>query len=312
MNFKLLVTSRSFGTVGDEATNLLRDAGIQIDHATAAQFEALIENYDALIIGAHPFLPELMEKCHNLKIICKHGAELDNIPLDKAKELGITVTNVPGVNSHRVADLTFGLLLAVARQISYTDRLVHSGKWQTATGTDVYGKTLGLLGLGAIGKNVALRAKGFGMTVLAYDPFVQALPEDFSHVTLCDLDYVLQNSDFLSLHLPLNSETVKILTEEKLLMMKRGSYVINTAKGELIDEDALFHLLKAKHLAGAALDVCTVEPIEPLNPLLTLENVIITPHIGVYSKEAIAQVSLSCAKSVLSKLNEIQRPFVRI
>ncbi|MDF3003759.1 MAG: D-isomer specific 2-hydroxyacid dehydrogenase [Oscillospiraceae bacterium] len=312
MDFKLLVTSRSFGTVGDEATNLLKEANIQVDYATAAQFESMIENYDALIIGAHPFTPELMEKCHNLKIICKHGAELDNIPLEKAKELGITVTNVPGVNSHRVADLAFGLLLAAARQISYTDRLVHSGKWQTATGTDVYGKTLGILGLGAIGKNVALRAKGFGMTVLACDPFVHDLSNDLSHVTLCDLDFVLQNSDFLSLHLPLNSETYRILTDEKLRKMKWGSYLINTAKGELIDENALFDLLKEKHIAGAALDVCTTEPIEPLNPLLTLENVVITPHIGVYSKEAISEVSLVCAKNVLSKLKEIQSSFVTL
>lgn len=310
MNFKLLVTSRSFGTVGDEATNLLREAHIQVDYATSAQFESMIQNYDALIIGAHPFPPELMEKCHNLKIICKHGAELDNIPLEKAKELGITVTNVPGVNSHRVADLTFGLLLAVARQISYTDKLVHSGKWQTATGTDVYGKTLGILGLGAIGKNVALRAKGFGMNVLACDPFVHDLSNDFSHVTLCDLDYVLQNSDFLSLHLPLNPETFMILTEEKLRKMRWGSYLINTAKGELVDEDALFHLLKEKHIAGAALDVCTTEPIPPSSPLLTLENVIITPHIGVYSKEAISEVSLVCAKNVLSKLKEVESAFV--
>lgn len=302
MRFKLLVTSRSFGTADDESVGLLKAAGVEIDRVGAERFEDVIENYDALIIGAHPFDPTLMEKCRRLKIICKHGAELDNIPLEKARQLGIAVTNVPGVNSHRVADLTFGLLLAAARQICHTDRLVRAGSWQTAIGCDVFGKTLGILGLGAIGKNVALRAKGFGMTVIAFDPYVGNLTEDFSHVALCDMGYVLENSDFLSLHLPLTDETDTLLTEQRLRSMKRGSYLINTAKAELLDEAALYRLLKEKHLAAAALDVCSTEPIERSNPLLGLDNIIITPHIGVYSKEAIAQVSLACAKSVLSKL----------
>lgn len=305
MGFKLLVTSRSFGTVGSEAISLLKKADIQVDHATAEQFEAMIENYDALIIGAHRFSPELMEKCRRLEIICKHGAELDNIPLEKAQELGIKVTNVPGVNSHRVADLTFGLLLAAARQICKTDRLIRNGKWQTATRTDVFGKTLGIHGLGSIGKNVALRAKGFGMNVLAYDPYIGDLTGDFSHVTMCEQDFVLQNSDFLSLHLPLTPETYGLLTEQRLREMKRGSYLINTAKGELLDEKALYRLLKEKHLAGAALDVCSTEPVERSNPLLELDNVIITPHIGVYSKEAILEVSLACANHVLAQLSGV-------
>ncbi|MCQ1528881.1 phosphoglycerate dehydrogenase [Lutispora saccharofermentans] len=310
MTFKLLITSRSFGTVESESKALLESENIQVDHATASEFDSLIENYDALIIGAHPFPSELMEKCRKLKIICKHGAEIDNIPLAKAKELGIIVTNVPGVNSQRVADLSFGLLLTIARQIAYTNMLVHNGIWQTAVGTDVFGKTLGILGLGAIGKNVALRAEGFSMRVLAYDPYVDTIPANLSFVSLKDLEYVLQNSDFLSLHLPLTEETFKLLTEDRLLQMKRGSYIINTAKGELIDEDALFKVLKSKHLAGAAMDVCTIEPIAPSNPLLSLENVVITPHIGVYSKEAIAMVSLICAKNIVALKKGLPISFV--
>ncbi len=302
MTFKLLVTSRSFGTVGNEAVKLLQDAGIEIDYTNAQLFASKIIDYDALIIGAHPFPANLMEKCTKLKIVCKHGAELDNIPVDKAAEMNITVANVPGVNTHRVSDLTFGLLLAIARQICYTDKLVHNGNWQTATGTDVYGKTLGLIGLGAIGKNVALRAKGFNMNVLAYDPFVSALSDNLSHVTLTGLDYVLQNSDYVSLHLPLNQHTDKLLNRQNLAKMKVGSYLINTAKGEVLDELALYELLKTNHLAGAALDVCTIEPIEKNNPLLALDNVIITPHIGVYSKEAIQEVSIACAQKVVAAL----------
>lgn len=303
MKYKLLVTSRSFGTAEHDSTDMLEKAGIQIDRTDAAGFRDKITGYDALIIGAHDFPPHLMERCPRLRVVCKHGAELDNIPLDKARELGIGVWNVPGVNTQRVADLTFGLLLDVARRISHTNALVHMGKWQTATGTDVAGKTLGILGLGAIGKAVALRARGFGMEVIAFDPYVCQPGEELGHVTLCGMGYVLENSDFLSIHLPLTRETRNLLTEENLLKMKPGSYIINTAKAEVVDEAALCKLLKSGHLAGAAMDVCAVEPLPLDSPLLEFEHVIITPHIGVYSKEAIAQVSLACAKQVIAALN---------
>lgn len=303
MKSKVLVTSRSFGKVGDEAVKLLSDADIHIDYSAAGQFDEKIEQYDALIIGAHQFKESVMEKCKSLKIICKHGAELDNIPLDKAKTMGITVTNVPGVNSNRVADLTFGLLLSVARQITYTNRMVHEGRWQTAIGTDVFGKTLGLLGFGSIAKNVARRANGFQMKVIACDPYVTEISSEFKYVTMCSLDEVLENSDFLSLHLPLSNDTHNLLSKYNLSKMKKGSYIINTAKGEIIDEYALYELLCSNHLAGAAMDVCTMEPISMSNPLLTLDNVIITPHIGVYTKEAISEVSLICAQNVAAKLS---------
>lgn len=308
MNSKVLVTSRSFGKVGDEAVNLLNDAKIDIDYTTANHFDEKIEDYDALIMGAHQFKESVMEKCKNLKIICKHGAELDNIPLDKAKSLGITVTNVPGVNSNRVADLTFGLLLSVARQITYTNQMVHEGRWQTAIGTDVFGKTLGLIGFGSIAKNVARRAKGFQMKVIVYDPYVSEVASEFEHVSMCSLDEVIKNSDFLSLHASLNDDTRNMLCKNNLSKMKKGSYIINTAKGEIIDEYALYEMLNSKHLAGAAVDVCNTEPISNSNPLLTLDNMIITPHIGVYSKEAISEVSLICAQNVAAKLsgNEVK------
>lgn len=305
MNKKVLITSRSFGQISDEPLNILKEAGFEITlkgkDFDQAEFESMIPEYDALIIGAHDFPEEVMVRCPDLKIICKHGAGLDNIHLDQAKKLGIAVCNVPGTNSNAVADLTFGLMLAVARNIVCTDRWVREGKWKTAIGVDVCGKTLGLMGFGAIAKNVARRAAGFGMKVLAYDPYVKEVADEFkSYVTLCSEDQVITGCDFLSLHLPLTEETKNMIAAPELSWMKKGSYVINAARGGIVNEQDLYEALVSGHIAGAAMDVSAVEPMESDNPLRTLDNVIITPHIGMYSKEAIGAVSLICAQNVVA------------
>lgn len=303
MSKKVMVTSRSFGSISDEPLNILKNAGLEVTlkgkDFNQAEFEEMIPEYDALIIGAHEFPEKVMENCQSLKIICKHGAGLDNIHLDKAKELGIIVCNTPGTNSNAVADLTFGMMLDVARNISLTNRHVHEGKWQTKVGVDVCFKTLGLLGFGAIAKNVARRAIGFGMKILAYDPYVTEVAAEFhGHVTLCGMDEVLKDADFVSLHMPLNDETRGMVASTQLAEMKEGSYLINCARGGVVKEKDLYEALKSGHLAGAAMDVSEVEPMDVSNPLLTLDNVIVTPHIGMYSREAIGAVSLICAQNV--------------
>ncbi len=306
MNKKVLITSRSFGKISDEPLNVLKEAGFEITlkgkDFDQAEFETMIPEYDALIIGAHEFPEAVMARCARLKIICKHGAGLDNIHLEQAKKLGITVCNVPGTNSNAVADLTFGLMLAVARNIVCTDRWVHKGKWQTAIGVDVCGKTLGLMGVGAIAKIVARRAAGFGMKVLAYDPYVKDIADEFkSYVTLCGEEQVITGCDFLSLHLPLTEETKNMIAAPALSRMKKGAYVVNAARGGIVNEQDLYEALVSGHIAGAAMDVSAVEPMEADNPLRTLDNVIITPHIGMYSKEAIGAVSLICAQNVAAR-----------
>ena len=302
MDKKVLVTSRSFGKISDEPLNILREAGFEVTlkgkDFNQQEFEAMIPEYDALIIGAHEFPEAVMERCPKLKIICKHGAGLDNIHLDKARELGIAVCNVPGTNSNAVADLTFGLMLAVARNIVSTNRWVHEGKWKTAIGVDVCGKTLGLMGFGAIAKNVARRAAGFGMKVLAYDPYVKELPQEFKdYVTLCSEEEVITQCDFLSLHLPLTDETRGMISAPQLASMRAGAYVINAARGGIVSEKDLYDALVSGHIAGAAMDVSEVEPMATDNPLLTLDNVIVTPHIGTYSKEARGAGSLLRAQN---------------
>ena len=260
MSKKVLITSRSFGQISDEPVRILKDAGLELTlmgkDFNQEKFENIVPEYDALIIGAHVFPEEVMEKCTKLKIICKHGAGVDNIPLEKAKELGIVVCNVPGTNSNAVADLTFGLMLAASRNIVLANNNVRRGEWKPVVGEDVCYKTLGLLGFGAIAKNVARRAKGFGMKVLAYDPFIKEVPEEFKeYVTLADFETVIKSCDFLSLHLPLTDETKNMISAKELAMMKKGSYVINTARGGIVNEKDLYDALASGHIAAAALDV---------------------------------------------------------
>ena len=304
---KVLITSRSFGKIGDSAKKILEDAGIEITNISVnfdqAEFERIIPEFDALIIGAHDFSEADMERCPKLKIICKHGVGLDNIHVNKAKELGIAVCNAPGTNSNAVADLALGLMLSVCRKISHSAALVRDGVWKSHIGEDVCGKTVGLLGFGAIAKGVARRARGFGMKILAYDPFVTQLPEEFEGwVELCDMDKVITSCDILSVHIPLTPETRNTISTAELAKMKQGSYVINTARGGIVDEAALYNALVSGHLNGAAMDVVESEPMTPDHPLLSLDNVVVTPHIAMYSKEAINAVSMICAENVVACL----------
>ena len=307
MSKKVLVTSRSFGNISNEPFEILQEAGLEVTKKgldfDQAEFEQIITDYDALIIGAHPFPPEVLARCEKLQIICKHGVGLDNIPLEAAKQHGVVVCNAPGTNSNAVADLAFGMMLDLARKISLANKMVHNGEWKSVVGVDVCNKVLGLLGFGAIAKNVARRAKGFGMTVLAYDPYVTELSEEFSdYVTLCDRDTVIKNSDFVSLHLPLNEDTRNMISAKELSEMKKGAFLVNTSRGGIVNEKDLYDAVKSGHLAGTAMDVSVVEPMAKDNPLRELDNVIITPHIGMYSREALGAVSVLCAQNVAAKM----------
>ena len=302
MGQKLLITSRSFGQISEEPLELLKKAGYQVDFYNKSfdmqVFRQMILDYHVLIIGGHKFPEDLLARCENLKLICKHGAGLDNIPLKTAQRMGIKVCNVPGTNAEAVADLTFGLMLELSRRISFADRQVRKGQWQTIIGKDVCHKTLGLLGFGAIARNVARRARGFGMQVLACDPYVKELPLEFSgYVTLCAKEAVLSRSHIVSAHLPLSEETRHTISFGEISQMKEGSFLINTSRGGIVDEAAAAKALQSGKLAGAAFDVLEKEPLKEDSPLAGFENVIITPHIGMYSEEAIGAVSRVCAEN---------------
>lgn len=308
MQRKVLVTSGSFGEVSGDPLEILLENGMQVDFENGTyneeKFIDIISRYDALIIGAHEFSAKTMEKAKKLRIICKHGAGVDNIDLNAAREYNICVTNVPSTNSNAVADMAFGLILDVARKISLSARLVKNGLWERKKniGVDVYRKTLSLIGFGAIARNMAKRAAGFGMEVCAYDPYVKELPKEFSRVKLISFEEAITKADFLSIHIPLNEKTRNFIGSEQMVMMKKGSFLINTSRGGIVNEEALYEYLANNHLAGAGLDVTEKEPPAG-SPLLELDSVTIVPHIASYSKESLNAVSLVCAKNVVKFFN---------
>ncbi|MCL2121526.1 MAG: phosphoglycerate dehydrogenase [Clostridiales bacterium] len=304
---RVLVTSRSFGTINDRVFRILDEAGIDytlmgVDFDYAS-FAVAVTAYDALIIGAHPFEPEDLERCDKLRIICKHGAGVDNIPLEKAKEMGITVTNAPATNAEAVADLTFAHILNSSRGLSLSNARIHAGQYQTYIGSDVWGKTLGLVGFGAIARAVARRAAGFSMKVLVFDPYVNHVPEEMdNYVNLLDFDSLLAESDIVSIHAPLTEETRYLFNSKTILRMRKDALLVNMARGGIVQEEDLYACMKSGHLSGAALDVTEDEPVRDDNPLLQLENVVITAHMGMYTAEALNAIGITCAENVVRKL----------
>ena len=299
---KIMITSRSFGKINDEPRKILENAGFEIvmkgGDFEQEEFERTIPEYYALIIGAHPFPATVLEQCKKLKIICKHGVGLDNIPVEKCHELGIAVCNTPGTNSNAVADLAFGLILASCRNIVRCCDNVRGGAWKTEIGVDVYKKTLGVMGYGAIAKNVIRRAKGFNMNVLIYNHRPRELDDEFKdYARFVTLDELYAKSDIITVHLPLNDDTMGMISTEQISAMKDGVVIVNTARGGIVNEGALYQACKNGKVRAAALDVSVKEPMDADNPLRMLPNVIITPHLGMYSEEAINAVSIMCAEN---------------
>jgi phosphoglycerate dehydrogenase-like enzyme len=239
-----------------------------------------------------------------LKIISRCGVGYDSIDVAAATECGVVVTITPGAMTEAVADYTFGLILAVARKIPQGDALMRSGGWGEYPGVLVSGKTLGLVGFGAIGRGTARRAVGFGMRILAYDPAwsppANGLAVDIPGVEFVGLDELLADSDFVSLHAPATPETRGMFDSARFRQMKRGAYFINTARGALVNEEDLIEALKSATIAGAAVDVYTKEPVPPDNPLRSAPNCVLTPHNAFNAVEAAALMSSRSAENVLA------------
>jgi D-3-phosphoglycerate dehydrogenase len=254
------------------------------------------------IAGLDYFTAKVIESASDLKVISRYGVGVDRVDLAAAKARNIAVCNTPGVNSQAVADLTFALLLSAARKVPVMDRKTREGGWPRSMGFDLYGKTLGILGLGAIGKEVARRASGFSMKVAAYDPFINKEYAESNKIIPADFDTVIREADFLCLHLPLTDKTRYIISKDVMKTMKKGAIIINAARGGLIDEAAAYELLVSGHLGGLGLDVYEIEP-PPKSPLFDLENVVLTPHIASHTgdaAEAMAEMSVQNLIDVLS------------
>jgi D-3-phosphoglycerate dehydrogenase len=260
----------------------------------------LTQNSDAVVIGHEPYTRRVVERLGSCRLMCTPKAGYDNIDVAAATERGICVSNVAGVSSEEASDHAMALLLSCARKLFQEDRAVRAGLWRSIHGPEMEavwrgiaplrGRTLGLIGLGQAGRALVPKAKGFGMRVLVYDPYV---PDDVVReleVERSDLDRLLKESDFVSVHSALTARNRHMLGREQFRLMKPGAYFINTARGGLVDEKALLEALTEKRIAGAGLDVLEVEPARMDNPLLKLENVIVTGHSAHYSDKAIATI----------------------
>lgn len=269
----------------------------------------LMADTDVLVTSCFAQVPAALIECgHRLRGIVKFGVGVDNIDLLTAKKRGIPVANCPDYGSGTVAEHAFALMIAVARRLTLQDAEFRHHGWywpdERFCGVDLEGKTLGIIGLGRIGRKMAQRAAGFDMQLLAYDPYVDVHAMDgLEHrVRLTSLDELLTSSDFVSVHCILTPETRSMLREREFRTMKSSAYLINVSRGEIIDEPALINALRNGWIAGAGLDVFDSEPLAAHHPLRTMPNVVITPHLAWYTQEAAARQSRQAADAVLDIL----------
>ena len=301
---KILIADK----LAEDGINFLNEQeGMQIRIQTGLGEDALCEivgDYDALLIRSDTQVTDKVLKAgKNLKVVGRAGIGVDNVDLASAMEQGVIVMNTPDANATTTAELAIAHLFSLSRNLPAANQSVRDGKWERSklTGAEVAHKTLAILGFGTIGRIVAQRGNGLGMRVIAYDPFVA--PEIFAQhgADMVDLETLVKQADYLSLHCPLLEKTRHIIGREQLALMKKSARLINCARGGLVDEAALYAALKEGRIAGAALDVYEQEPPKD-SPLLSLDNVVFTPHLGASTKEAQVAVSVEIARQVVKYL----------
>jgi D-3-phosphoglycerate dehydrogenase / 2-oxoglutarate reductase len=313
MIIKLLLTSTSFTDAKGKHQDLLNEQGFEIDILRGPLFDyelkPIIANYDAVICGDDEYTAEILEigKAGKLKYISKYGVGLDKINLVKAKELGIPVTNCPGVNQVSVAEHVYAMLLSFVKNIHLEHNITQAGGWKRHVSTEIFGKTIGIIGLGAIGKEVAKRAGCFGLNIVAFDKFIQKeFLNENPHINVVDtIDDLFAVSDIISLHVPHTSETDKLINVDVITnKIKKGVIIINTARGKLIDLDAVIKGLKEGVIGGYLADVLDIEPIPESYPLVGINNVLITPHIGSRTYESVERQGLFAVRNLLGLLQK--------
>ena len=304
---KVLVTPRSFGKADPRSFAVLENAGLEIvrnDTGGILDKQALaakLADCDGVVIGVDPLDADVLAAAPKLKAVAKYGVGVDNIDLAECERRGIKVSRTVGANSDAVADYAFALMLAVARRVVEIDGLCRRKDWSKLNGLDVYGKTLGLLGMGAIGKGVAARAKGFGMKILAYDPFWDEAFAAGAGIERADPERIYREADFISLHVPLTDETRGMIGSAQLAMMKPCAILVNTARGGIIDEEALLQALKNKTIYGAGIDAFEQEP--PANDeWFTLPNIVLGSHSAASSNGATEKMSRMAAENLVRDL----------
>ena len=311
MKEKVIITPKSFKNYKENAYKLLQDNGYEIIENNLGRTmteEEIIEladdNVVGIIVGIDPLPANVLEQCKNLRAISKYGVGMDNIDLKRATELGIAVKNAIGTNSISVAEHAIALMFAAARHLPSIAAGVKAYGWDRNIGVELTNKFLGLVGGGQIGKEVAKRAVGLGLKVTIYDPYFNDFEflEKYNIQTVDELSDLLEVSDIISLHLPATEETKGLINAETLKLMKPTAILINTSRGELVNESALYHSLVNQEIAVAAQDVYSSEPPEEGDPLVALPNFILTPHIGAFTHEAVERMAMVSTQNLINML----------
>ncbi|MFA4719141.1 D-2-hydroxyacid dehydrogenase [Pyrococcus kukulkanii] len=292
----------------ERAIQILKDAGLEVIYEEYPDEEKLLElvkDIEAIIVRSKPKVTRrVIENAPKLKVIARAGVGLDNIDVEAAKEKGIEVVNAPGASSRSVAELAIGLIFAVARKIAYADRRMREGVWakKECMGIELEGKTIGIIGFGRIGYQVAKIARALGMNILLYDPYPNEERAKEVGGKFVDLETLLKESDIVTLHVPLLDSTYHLINEERLKLMKKNAILINAARGAVVDTNALVKALQEGWIAGAGLDVYEEEPLPKDHPLTKLDNVVLTPHIGASTYEAQERAGVEVAEKVVKIL----------
>ena len=304
VNGDVVVTWPVYDVDGPTTGALLTQEGLGIrlhprsGHRTPEELAALVGDAVAVIASTDPFDASVFRACPNLKVIARTGVGVDAIDIEAATNAGVIVATTPGANEQAVADHALAMILALQRRLAANDEAIRAGRWDRAgalTPSDLYGATVGLVGSGVIGRAVIDRLRGFGSTIVVYDPYLSQAPEG---TELVDLPTLLDRCDIITVHAPLTESTKGLLGAAEFAAMKPGAYVVNVSRGGIIDEDALAESLRAGHLGGAGLDTFEREPIGE-SPLRELPNVILSPHIAGLSHRSIDAMTQAATQAVL-------------
>ena len=306
--YKVVVTDDRYGSYNEE-NEVLKELGIEVEiHnlKNPEDAEIVLKDADAVLVNLFPMTKEIIDKMDKCKVISRYGVGYDNVDVAAATENGIWLANVPDYSLEDVSDHALALLLGSVRKIAYKDRLIREGKWNLHKDWPSYriaGKTLGLIGFGAISRTLFRKVSGLGLEkVLVYDPFVDN--DEIKRIggVPSSLNELLEGSDYISIHAPLTKDTKGMIGKAEFEKMKDSCMIINTSRGPLIDEAALYTALKENTIAGAGIDVYAVEPLQDDSPLRSLENIIMTDHAGWYSEESIVELKTKVARNILEVL----------
>lgn len=309
-HWNVLVSARAFHDSGQEAQDQLKRQGCELHYSdrwgplTESSLIAQLQNRDAVIAATDPYTREVFAACPQLKLVARCGVGIDSVSLADATDAGVIVTNVPDAMTDAVADYCFALMLASVRHICEGFQCMQVGGWTELRGFELTGKTLGLVGFGKIGQAVMRRAIGFGLKVIAFDPYYADASRkgQFPQVEFVELDEVFRRSRIVSIHAPNQPDTAHLVNAKRLAMMRPDAYLINTSRGKLIDEAALMEALSNSQIAGAAIDVYQHEPLPADHPLRKTPRLLLTPHNAFNSIEAAVRMSDGCAQPILDLL----------